>query len=142
MEPEYKGTDSNCFACGTSNQRGLKLKFALIDDHVEARFVPDKDLEGWDDVVHGGIVSTLIDEAMSHAIFRLDGGSVVTAEMTVRFVKPMFVGKPFVVHGKIDGLKGRLIEASANITDQDGNLIAKGTGRFIRVGINQKLNFC
>ncbi len=138
---KYLDTDSNCFACGKNNPRGLKLKFAQIESHVEAHFDTVKDFEGWDNIIHGGIVSTLLDEAMSHAVFKLLGGTVVTAEMCVRFVKPTKVGQTVVVKGYIDCDKGRIIETSAQIVDGKGEVLAKATGRFFKVNDKQKLEY-
>lgn len=139
---EYKGTDSNCFACGVHNENGLKLKFAAIDNHVEAYFEANKRFEGWDNIIHGGIISTLLDEAMSHAVFKLNGATVVTAEMTVRFLKPIHVGKTIKLIGFIDYDCGKIIETSAQIVDETGALLAKAKGRFYKVSDKQKLEYC
>ena len=140
--PEYKGTDSNCFACGIRNENGLKLKFGIIDGHVEAFFETNKRFEGWDNIIHGGIISTLLDEAMSHAVFRLSGDSVVTAEMNVRFIKPVLTCKRIKVLGFLDCCKGRIIETSAEIQDENGATLAKAKGRFFKVTDKHKLEFC
>lgn len=139
---EYKGTDSNCFACGVHNEHGLKLKFAVIDNHVEAFFETNKRFEGWDNIIHGGIISTLLDEAMSHAVFKLNGATVVTAEMSVRFLKPVHAGKIIKVTGIIDCDCGRIIETSAQIEDEIGTLLAKAKARFFKVSDKQKLEYC
>jgi acyl-coenzyme A thioesterase PaaI-like protein len=56
---------SHCFVCGSENQRGLKIKFCLCDEGVEAVFTPDVTHAGYENVVHGGILSALLDEAVS-----------------------------------------------------------------------------
>ena len=139
LEKKYTGTDTNCFACGQRNDYGLKMKFATLADSVEAVFTPHERYQGWNDIVHGGIVSTMLDEAMSHAIFRLIGDTVVTAEMTVRFVRPMIVGREVRVIGWIDRDRGKLVETKSEIHDvENGKLIAKGEARFARVDLDQE----
>jgi uncharacterized protein (TIGR00369 family) len=138
MEKKFVGSDSNCFACGENNKDGLHLKFAKLEDSVEAFFVPEKKFEGWDNIIHGGIVSTLLDEAMSHAIFKFMDVTVVTAEMTVRFIRPLRVGRNIRITGKIEADKGRILETVAVIYDLDDGekIVAKSTGRFVRVKLD------
>ncbi len=141
MDKNYTGTDSNCFACGEQNKDGLHLRFATLDDSVEALFVTEKKHQGWDDIIHGGIVSTMLDEAMSHAIFRHRDATVVTAEMTVRFVAPLRVGRNIKITGKIVSERGRVIETEAEIVDLDDgeNLVAKSKGRFVKINLPQEI---
>ncbi len=138
LSRQYTGTDTNCFACGEQNEYGLQMKFATLDDSVETLFTPNDRFQGWNEIVHGGIISTMLDEAMSHAIFRLIGDTVVTAEMTVRFVRPMIVGRQVRVTGWIEADRGRLIETRAHIYDtESGKIVAKGHARFARVNLDQ-----
>jgi len=138
---DYAGTNSNCFACGINNDKGLKLRFAKLDDYVETVWTVPDHFQGWDNLTHGGIISTILDETMSHAIFKLLGENVVTGEFTVRFVKPLFVGTTIIARGYIEQDKGRLVEARSEIHDTKGNLIAKSTGRFVRIANEQKLEY-
>jgi uncharacterized protein (TIGR00369 family) len=128
---EYKGTDTKCFACGKLNPDGLQLKFAKFDDHVEAYFDCTEKYQGWNGIIHGGIVSTLIDEVMYHAI--LDKPDALTAEMTVRFMKPLRVGTKARLLGFVDGINGRIINTRGEVYDENGVLIAKGTARYMIV---------
>ncbi|MBP7733546.1 MAG: PaaI family thioesterase [Caldisericia bacterium] len=128
---EYVGTETYCFACGRLNPDGLQLKFAVFDDHVEAFFECPEKYQGWDGIIHGGIVSTLIDEAMYHAM--TDKPDALTAEMTVRFVRPLRVGAKVKVLGFVDETKGRIITTRAEIRDENNELIAKGTARYMLV---------
>lgn len=128
---EYVGTETNCFACGTQNPDGLQLKFAAFEDHVEAFFECKEKYQGWQGIVHGGIVSTLLDEAMYHAM--QEKPDALTAEMTVRFMKPLKIGTHAKVIGYVDETKGRIITTRAEIYDESGQLIAKGTARYMMV---------
>ncbi|MEZ4812009.1 MAG: PaaI family thioesterase [Caldisericia bacterium] len=139
MDKNYTGTDSNCFACGEHNKDGLHLKFATLTDSVEA-LMSQKKHQGWDDIIHGGIISTMLDEAMSHAIFRHRDATVVTAEMTVRFVAPLRVGRNIKITGKIVSERGRVIETEAEIIDlDDSNTVAKSKGRFVMITLPQEM---
>lgn len=128
---EYRGTDTNCFACGRRNPDGLQLKFGHFEGYVEAYFDCLEKFQGWDGIIHGGIVSTLLDEVMYHA---LEGKpDALTAEMTVRFVKPLKVGTKARIVGYVDGVNGRIITTRGEIFDENGVLIAKGTARYMIV---------
>ncbi|HOO97333.1 MAG TPA: PaaI family thioesterase [Caldisericia bacterium] len=139
----YYGTESNCFACGIRNENGLKLRFKTLENCVEALYLMTDQFEGWDGVIHGGIISTMLDEAMSHAVFRLLGETVVTAEMNVRFVKPLRVGHHVKLVGRVESQKGRVINTSAEIVDLDdgGVVVARATGRFVKVPIEQEFRY-
>jgi uncharacterized protein (TIGR00369 family) len=124
--------NNRCFACGTDNPSGLKLRFAYGDDgrSAETRFVPDGACQGWKDLVHGGILMTLMDEAMAKAAVR-GGLSVVTAEMTVKFKRPARVGAMLVCSARVEDIRKRLVYASAAIRGEDGTLIAEATGKLM-----------
>jgi acyl-coenzyme A thioesterase PaaI-like protein len=71
-EPETRigaRLQSSCFACGPDNSRGLRLQFEIDEDgEAIAEWIPDPDLEGFEGIVHGGIISTVLDEAMSKVV--------------------------------------------------------------------------
>lgn len=126
-------TDDNyCFACGSRNPVGLKLDF-LYDSETDAmvahtRFAPH--FQGWQGVLHGGLISTVLDEAMVKAAAR-KGLKCVTAELNVRFKNPALLSKPFTITGKVNDVNRRLITAQGSIVDSDNTLIASANGKFI-----------
>jgi len=126
--------DHGCFGCGDGNPCGLKLKFQTVRaGEVVAEFTPRRQDEGFFDVVHGGIVGTMLDEAMAWAAFA-DGVWAVTARMELRFLAPVVVGTPVTVHGVVTKHRGRVIETSGRITRvEDGVVLAEATGTFMRV---------
>jgi len=138
---EYAGTNSNCFACGVNNDKGLKLRFAKFENYVETIWTVPEHFQGWDNLTHGGIISMILDETMSHAIFKLIGDNVVTGELSVRFIRPLFIGTTIVARGYVEHDKIRLVEARSEIHDKEGNLIAKATGRFVRIENKRKLEY-
>jgi uncharacterized protein (TIGR00369 family) len=123
----------NCFVCGQGNPRGLHLELRNVDGTAEASFTPDATLEGYDGVVHGGIVSALLDEVMVWSAFYITGFHAVTAELTVRFVKPLPVGKPCLVQGRVMENKGRIIKTEADIRNGEGIVLARGEGKLFLV---------
>lgn len=123
--------DRRCFACGPDNPHGLQLTFAYGDgtartnlSSVQQRF------SGWSSVLHGGIVATLLDEAMAHAAISR-GIRAVTARLEVRFRRAVPLGEPLVAEGKIENRRGRVLELSSALTGADGTLFAEARGRFI-----------
>jgi uncharacterized protein (TIGR00369 family) len=129
--------DHFCFACGADNPDGLGLKFEYPEPgKCRAEFVPAARFQGWKDVLHGGIVSTLLDEALAHALGgaeRGGGGSgAVTAELTVRFKRPVPIGKRTVLTGRVVAVRGRVAEAEAEIADEQGNVLAQATGKLMK----------
>jgi uncharacterized protein (TIGR00369 family) len=114
-----------CFGCGQENPIGLKLRFNCDEDKAEAEFTPDELYQGWPGIVHGGIVFTLLDEAMTYAI-RPQGINCLTAKTEIRFKRPALVGESLVVTASITMKRKRLIEARAAVTLKDGTIIAEG----------------
>ena len=96
-----------CFGCGQNNPIGLKLRFEREGRVVRAEFAPDKHYQGWPGVVHGGIITCMLDEAMSHAA-HFEGLSCLTVKMGVRFKRPTLVDEPLVITGSITRRKRRL----------------------------------
>ena len=125
--------DHGCFGCGALNPCGLHLAFGLHGEGVRARFTPRRQDEGFFGVVHGGILSTMLDEAMAWAAFA-EGLWAVTGRLDVRFRKPVEVGIEVVVTGRVVANHGRIVEAQGEIRRaSDGALLAEGSGRFVRV---------
>ena len=131
----------HCFACGTENPKGLNLHFYRHEDFICADFIPDKLYEGWDNVVHGGILSTLLDEVMSWTIIYAKKTFMVTRNMTVKYIRPVEVGTPLIVRGRIvDDSKVPKLTVMAEIRDTEGRLLTKGQGVFIMLSREDMLS--
>ncbi len=125
--------DHGCFGCGGANPHGLHLKFAAGEDGVHATFTPLDVHQGYEHVVHGGIISTLLDEAMAWAVAAA-GIWAVTGEMQVRFRRPLHVGERVMLHGSVSDVRTRAISAAGEVVrEADGQLIATATALFVRV---------
>jgi uncharacterized protein (TIGR00369 family) len=123
--------DHYCFVCGEDNPSGLHLKFSLLDGIVRTEFIPRKIHQGYKDIVHGGIISALLDEAMVKAAL-LQGMPAVTAEITVRFRSPLPAGKRVFVEAAIIKLNKRIIETTGTMKKSDNTLIAESHAKLLR----------
>lgn len=125
--------DGGCFACGKSNPIGLKLEFTIEGEEYVTYFTPKKEHQGYLGIVHGGVVSTVLDEVMARYVYIL-GKRAVTGEMTVRLKKPVPVGKRLRFAGRIDDENNRLILTSAAVTDEESQILATATAKMVKVG--------
>jgi uncharacterized protein (TIGR00369 family) len=128
--------DHFCFVCGEHNREGLRIKFEYPEPgRCRAVLTPERRFQGWKDILHGGIISTLLDEAFAHAYggqARGIGEAAVTAEMTVKFIRPVKIGVSVVLEGKVLSTTGRLIECESALCDESGTVLASATGKLIR----------
>jgi uncharacterized protein (TIGR00369 family) len=93
----------NCFGCSPRNDSGMHMKFYVnekMDSVVSWYSVPDH-LCGWGDVVHGGIISTMLDEAMGWACITILRKFLLSKNIAVDFMKPVFIGKEIRVEGNV-----------------------------------------
>jgi len=126
-------TNENCFVCGKNNSGGLHLSFEIDPEHktLQTTFVAGPTFQGWDGIVHGGIVSTLLDEAMAKLVYEL-GYQAITASLEIKFKKPAPILEPLFVYGEITEVSKRLIRAKAHVANEDGTILAKGTSTFLK----------
>lgn len=127
--------DSGCFVCGVDNPAGLKAGFVIDREHgsATARLTLEPQYQGWKDVIHGGILATLLDEVAIYAC-RGRGEQFVTVEINVRFRKPVPVGSTIDLKGRIVEHKRKLFSVESSI-EIDGVLYAEATARIIRLDI-------
>jgi uncharacterized protein (TIGR00369 family) len=117
-----------CFGCGRENAAGLRLEFeTLPDGRLRTRFRPRDIHGGWEGVFHGGLMATLLDEAMMAYLYR-NGIDAATAELTVRYREPVRIGEALTVHAWQAGGKGRLLEMEAEAL-RDGARVAWARAR-------------
>jgi acyl-coenzyme A thioesterase PaaI-like protein len=128
MEPEY----INCFACGKDNPIGLHLNFRYEDLEAISEWDCPKEYCGYPDVIHGGIISTMLDEAMAKAIL-INEGVAVTGKMTTIYRTPLKSGTGVIIVGKIEKIKGNVIIAKAVIKDKE-QIYAEAEAVYIKVG--------
>ena len=126
--------DMHCFVCGRDNPMGLRLRFDIDEAarSIKTVFQPGKEHQGYKDVVHGGLISTVLDEAMTKLAFSL-GLDAVTGRLTVRFKRPLMVGEWVTVTGRLVKESGRAIEAEAVAVRDDGTVIAEAEGLLMKL---------
>lgn len=124
--------DHACFGCGDVNPIGLRLRFVADGDAVKASFISGPEHQGFQDVVHGGIISAVLDEAMAWATARA-GVWAVTGEMRVQFRQPLKIGEPTSVVARVSATPGRLVTAAAELRlNLDGSSIATSSATFVK----------
>ena len=126
--------DRYCFACGRDNKDGLDLKWVVRGKTTHALFTPKRKFQGWKGIVHGGILATLLDEAMTRLAWIASGGAM-TAEMTVRFLRPAKIGEKIFVFGEITGENRKLVEMRAALFKghPGGAAIARAKGKAVKI---------
>jgi uncharacterized protein (TIGR00369 family) len=120
-----------CFACGRDNPDGLQLPIRKAADGVELDYAVPARFQGWHDIIHGGIVATILDELCAWAGTNA-GYNVVTAELTVRWRRPLHVGQRVRGTGRIVAEKGRMLLAESRLLDESGTLIAEASGKMMK----------
>lgn len=129
----------HCFGCGVLNEHGLHLRF-LPDptgNGVSALFCPASRVEGYSGVVHGGIISTVLDEVMAWSLYRHDIWAV-TGTLTTRYRQPIRIGEKTRATGYLVRDRRRAIEMRSELRRvADGVVLADATATFIRVTEDQ-----
>lgn len=113
-----------CFACGRENPIGLKLRLRKDGGTVKTEFTPGEYHQGWPGIVHGGIINTLLDEAMAYAPF-FEGLYCVTAKTEMRIRQPVLVGQQLFISSTITRKTRKLIETKGKIALEDGTPVAE-----------------
>jgi acyl-CoA thioesterase FadM len=122
----------HCFACGTENPIGLNMQFYRLGETICSEITLGRQYEGWENLAHGGIISALLDEVMSWTILYFKRVLFVTRKMEVKYLRPILIGTPVTIVGRLmDGSEPPKIKARAEIRDNDGNVLTKGTGEFV-----------
>ena len=123
---------NHCFACGKDNPHGMHLKFFFDEGHHRAwcRFKLPRKYQGPPGHAHGGIIATILDEAMGK-VNKLRSAVALTSSMQVEYLKPVPLGKPLLVEGTERSIMGRQHLNAAEIRNEAGEVLARSTGVFI-----------
>ncbi len=132
MADERPNPAKLCFACGEDNARGLHMHFSTEDERAVATFsIPDY-MQGFPGHAHGGVVATMLDEAMGWAVYG-QGIWAMTAKFTVRFRDSIPRDEELAVAGWVTRDRGRFLELRAELRTSDGALLAEADGLFARM---------
>ncbi len=121
-----------CVVCGAQNPKGLHIRFAQDENGVMAKWQPTEDWQSFRGVVHGGIITTVLDEAMSKAIISR-AWQALTAELAVRFRRRVSPGDTLRVRGWITDQHKRRIRTEATLTTERGEELAHAWATFLIV---------
>ena len=124
----------SCFVCGESNPIGLKLRFETDGRIVQTRFVPRPEHVGFRQTVHGGLISTLLDEIMVWACAVQTKRFSFCAELNVRFQNPLRPGETVLATAElVQNRRGRIFEAKGELRNNDGAILATATGKYLPI---------
>src|SRR6202790_4181094 len=125
---------NNCFACGNNNPEGMHLKFTYDKerDCFACRFRLGKRYTGPPGHAHGGIIATILDEAMGK-VNKLRHVIALTSQITVDYLKPVPLNQPLRVESREVRVRGRRHFNRAEILNQEGEVLARGRGTFIAI---------
>lgn len=136
INPETVTACDQCFGCGKNNPCGLKMEFEWDGKIAKSEFTPVEMHQGWHNIIHGGILTALLDEAMAYAAcFERIGG--VTAAIEVRFRKPVSVGQHLTITSWVGKRTRRFVETEGAITLDDGTVVTEAKAKqFVSAEVN------
>jgi len=117
-----------CFVCGESNPSGLRVRFEMEGDEALLAVTVDGAFDGYPGVVHGGVVSAMLDETIGWACTVAAHRLAVTVELTVRFRRPVPSGRPLVVRGRLVEIRRNLLVGEGEVVDGEDRVLATGRG--------------
>jgi uncharacterized protein (TIGR00369 family) len=124
----------SCFVCGARNPVGLQLRFETDGAIARTTFVPKPEHGGFQSVVHGGILATVLDEVMVWAIGVRTGQFAYCAELTVRYLAPARPGEALIATAElIENKRGRLFIVKSELRNPQNQAVAAGSGKYMPV---------
>jgi acyl-coenzyme A thioesterase PaaI-like protein len=122
-----------CFVCGIENPIGLKLRFYVDDEgRCITRFQPREEHQGFPGQLHGGMISTLLDETMGRVLIHQNVWAM-TGRLEIKFAKPVPLDQELTVVGELTRSRSRAYEARGEIRLPDGTVLVQGSGLYIRI---------
>ncbi|MCU1622907.1 MAG: Thioesterase superfamily protein [Frankiales bacterium] len=131
LPPHYP----SCFGCGPESECGLHLATRLEGDELRATYTFSDKHAGAPGIAHGGTVAALVDDLCGFSLFIIRKAAV-TRKLEVEYLKPVLVGVPYDVVGRVQRVEGRKVFVSAEGTGPDGTLTFRGSALFIVVELS------
>jgi uncharacterized protein (TIGR00369 family) len=133
LDPGAWGFATRCYVCEPDNPHGLRIPFTFDDEtrKVSAEFTLGSEYSGAPRYVHGGVVMTLLDEAMAWAAIAGAGRFAVVRENTTTFEHGVLVGEPHRVEAEVQTVGTIRMEASARLVDAAGRRCARARARLV-----------
>ncbi|MBW2058716.1 MAG: PaaI family thioesterase [Deltaproteobacteria bacterium] len=135
----YLPSYETCFVCGKKNPNGLRLCFYIEDGRVTSEFSPREELCGFSGVLHGGIISSIIDETLWWSSAVGAERLVLTRNLRLTYLRPVVVGKSYRVEADPPQPEGRHYLCRGRIVERAGAVCVKGEGSYspLRWGKNR-----
>ena len=135
----YLPTSQGCFVCGEENIAGLQTRFYVEDGLVKATLKPQEHHCGYPNVVHGGVVAAILDEAMAWAATCAIKRMCVTADLQVRYVNRAPADRETTVTTEVVRAEGRVARVKSTLTGDDGEVFANAEARFVPLSVEETL---
>jgi acyl-coenzyme A thioesterase PaaI-like protein len=134
---------AGCLVCGPQNAHGLHLSFFVDPETgaVRTTFTPHKDNIGFEGIVHGGVIATVLDEAMVWAATWAGRRFCLCGELTTRFRKSAEIGRAALVEARVEYRNPRLVQTAATLRDDAGGVLATASGKYVPVSPDQNTAF-
>jgi acyl-coenzyme A thioesterase PaaI-like protein len=129
--PTSRRDAGSCFACGQDNPIGLRLRFQDDGDGIRAEFTPGPQYQGYEGILHGGIIAAALDDAMAN-LFHRRGRETVTARLEIRYRREAPIGRRLIVSARMTSERGRLYTAEAVLALPDGTPLAEASATLMR----------
>ncbi len=131
INPWRNHPDYNCFGCCPDNPYGLHMEFFEDGDDIISKWHPGKNYQGWVDTMHGGILSTLIDETCGWVVTRKMQTSGFTANLSIKFRKAVSTTEPLLtIRAHIVKQVRNLLYIHAEITNTRGEICTEGEATY------------
>lgn len=138
---EKQPNSKMCFVCGRENPIGLHMHFYTdTDGCVYADYLPRDEHQSYPGVMHGGLITSMLDEIIGRTAIAMNLWCM-TAELKVRFKKPVPIGTMLKLKGEITKSTGRLLEGRGEIRLPDGSLAVEATATYLRIPDEQMQKF-
>ena len=134
---------AGCLVCGRDNPRGHRINLYVDPESsvVTCSYTPATTDIGFEGIVHGGVIATILDEAMVWAATWSGKRFCVCGEFTIRFKKSAMVGEPLHVRAEVVSTRSRLIQTEVTVTDQSGELLAIGSAKYTPLAAERNRQF-
>ena len=133
-----------CLVCGLKNPFGLHTSFFELDNNeLLALFKPREEHQSYPGRLHGGIISTILDETIGRAVMIQSKNDVwgVTVDLQIRFKKPVPLDEELRVTGRITKDSSRFFEGTGELLLQDGTVAATGHGKYLKIPLEKIADF-
>src|SRR5687768_10377077 len=128
-----------CIVCGPDNPLGLKMSLSVdpATGIVHVNFAPEDRHIGFQGIVHGGVIGTIIDEAMVWAATWNGKRFCVCGEFTVRFRRAAQIGEPLHLEARVEFARPKFVQTMATLRTPAGSVVATGEGKYVPMALEE-----